>query len=406
MKRRVAILVGVPTPYREPIFERLAASDQYETLVLYSRDRQPGQNWSLGNHAYPALCLKNYAPRSWHGRFAIGAINPGVLHALGRFRPDAIIVYGYNSLTNLMAMLWATLHPTPFLLRSDSNILDEQGKAWPRLAVKKILLKCLIKKASAILAVGTLNQAYWCRYGAAPENIVRAYYAVDNHFFQTGADQHRVDRQRIRHEARWSERFLLLYVGRLVVEKRVDVLIESMRVLSARRPDIGLLVVGDGPTRRPLEGLAREMPHVHFEGFRDQPYLPKYYGSADLLVLPSQCEQWGLVVNEAMASGLPVIATRKVGAARDLISNGENGYIVRENDPVALASAIDRACQSEQYLRVLGDRAQQTVQSWNYGSTLAGFHEALSRCFGTTNSPARNDLDEPRRELGERSRLF
>jgi glycosyltransferase involved in cell wall biosynthesis len=102
-----------------------------------------------------------------------------------------------------------------------------------------------------------------------------------------------------------------------------------------------------------------------------------------------------------MASGLPVIATRKVGAARDLIVEGENGYMVPENDPAALASAIDRACESEQHLSLLGKKARSTVQSWNYDSTLAGFHNALSRCFEAKDSPGDDSLHESRTEKAE-----
>jgi glycosyltransferase involved in cell wall biosynthesis len=155
-----------------------------------------------------------------------------------------------------------------------------------------------------------------------------------------------------------------------------------------------------------LEGLAQGMPYVYFAGFQDQSDLPKYYGAADIFVLPSECEPWGLVVNEAMASGLPVIAAGTVGAARDLIIEGENGYLVPENDPAALVSAIDRACESEQRPLLLGEKARCTVQSWNYDSTLAGFHNALSRCFEAKDSPADDSFHPSRSEHGDGSKPF
>jgi glycosyltransferase involved in cell wall biosynthesis len=382
MKKRLAILVGVPTPYREPLFERLAASDSLETLVLYCRERQPGQNWFIAEPRYAARYLKNYAPESWHGRFLICAFNPGIVRALTDFQPDALVVYGYNSVSALLGIVWARLHKIPFLLRSDSNILDEQAKSWPLRRVKNFLLGILTQKAAAVLAVGTLNRDYWRAYGAAPERIVPAYYAVNNHFFSVEANRCRSRKGEIRREKGWSEAFLVLYVGRLVREKRVDILIQSLRQLSQTRSDVGLVIVGDGPERKRLMRLAEGMPHIYFAGFQDQCDLPNYYGVTDLLVLPSEQDSWGLVVNEAMASGLPVVATQKVGAAHDLIIDGENGYVVRDNDVGALASAIDRACGSRQHLQSLGERAQQVVQSWNFDATLAGFHKAISLCLG------------------------
>jgi len=114
--------------------------------------------------------------------------------------------------------------------------------------------------------------------------------------------------------------------------------------------------------------------------------LPKFYAAADLFILPSLREMWGLVVNEAMASGLPVIATRKVGSAQDLIIEGQSGYLVPESDAEAMAAAIDRACESEEHLRAMGEGAQRVIASWNYDATLSGFHQALASCWAKAAS--------------------
>lgn len=381
MKKRVAVLLPVPTPYRELLLERFAACGPYQVLVLYCRERQPSQSWRLGRPEYPALYLKNYAPPSWHGRFLIGAINPGVWRQLGAFRPQAVIVYGYNSATTLWAILWALSHRVPLLMRSDSNLLDEEAKPRSLLGVKRFFLRWLTRRASGFLVVGAPNSQYWLHYGATPEKVFCAHYAVDNDFFRKEADRCRPVRVQTRCENGWQQRYLLLYVGRLSREKGVDVLIEAMRRISATRPDIGLVIVGAGPERKALEKQAQNLPQVFFLGFRDWDQLPRFYAVADLFVLPSRREPWGLVVNEAMASGLPVIASRKVGAAYDLIIQGENGYVVPEDDPAALASAIDRACQSFERLRAMGERAQQLIQAWNYDAALSGFYQALSACL-------------------------
>jgi glycosyltransferase involved in cell wall biosynthesis len=213
-----------------------------------------------------------------------------------------------------------------------------------------------------------------------------AHYAVDNDYFRSQVVSYRACREQIRDENGWRQRYLLLYVGRLAVEKGVDVLIEAVRGISKVRPDIGLLIVGEGPERKWLEKQAKNLSQVFFLGFHDWNLLPRFYAAADLLVLPSKHEQWGLVVNEAMASGLPVIATRKVGAAQDLIIEGQSGYVVPENDAEAMASAIDRACQSEERLRTMGEGAQQLIASWNYDATVRGFYRALASCLGSKGS--------------------
>jgi len=372
MKPRVAILLPVPTPYREPLFERFAACGLYETLMLYSRKAQPSQGWRMGKPAYPALFLKNYSPRSWHGRLAIGAINPGVWRELGAFRPDAVIVYGYSSATTLLAILWAVSHEVPLLVRGDSNLLDEEAKPRLLLAVKHLFLRWLTRHACGFLSVGTSNSRYWLHYGAKPEQVFQAGYAVDNDYFRREADRYRSTRLQIRSENGWRQTYLLLYVGRLSWEKGADVLIEAMRRISPMRPDIGLLVV---------KVQARHLPQVFLLGFKDWAQLPSYYAAADLLVVPSRSDQWCLVVNEAMASGLPVLATRKLGAAQDLILEGRTGFVVPENDAEALASAIDRACRSTDRLHTMGEEAQKLIEPWNYDATLSGFYQALALCL-------------------------
>ena len=388
MKPRVAILLPVPTPYREPLLERFAASGLYDTLVLYCRERQLGQEWSLPRPAYPALWLKEYSPRCWNGRLLLGHINPSVWRVLGAFRPDAVIVYGYSTATALLAIFWAVSHEVPLLMRGDSNLRGEEGKPRLLLAIKRFFLRWLTSGASGFLAVGTSNSQYWQQHGAKPEKVFAAGYAVDNDYFGRETDRCRSTRLQTRSENGWRQRYLLLYVGRLSWEKGVDVLIESVRRISDTRPDIGLLIVGDGPERESLKEQARHLPQVFFLGFKDWKQLPSYYAAADLLILPSRRDQWGLVVNEAMASGLPVMATEKVGAAQDLILEGQTGFVVPEDNAAALASAIDRACQSVERLRAMGERAQHLIETWNYDATLSGFHQGLASCLGNGACPA------------------
>lgn len=386
MKKRVVVLLPVPTPYREPLLEWFAACGLYEILVLYSREAQPSQAWRLGKPKYPARYLKNFAPRSWHGRFLIGALNPGVWRELSGFRPDAVIVYGYSTVTTLLAILWTVSHRVPLLMRSDSNLLNEEAKPRRVLAVKRLFLRWLTGRARGFLAVGTSNSQYWMHYGAKPQKVFSAPYAVDNDYFRRETDRHRPARAQIRSENGWRQSYLLLYVGRLSWEKGVDVLIEAMRRISATRPDIGLILVGDGPERETLQIQARDLPQVRFLGFQDWDQLPRFYAAADLFVLPSRHEPWGMVVNEAMASGLPVLATRRVGAAQDLTIEGQDGFVVQEDDADAMASAIDRACQSEERLRAMGEAAQHIIDNWTYDATLSGFHQALASCLGNEAS--------------------
>jgi glycosyltransferase involved in cell wall biosynthesis len=382
-KKRVAFLVGVPTPYREPLFKQLAESGRYDIRVLYCRERQPDQGWHLPVRDYPAVFLKNLSPVKWRGRFFISDINPSICQELRNFRPDAVVVHGYNTLTALLAIRWCKHRGIPVLMRSDSNVLAEAAKAHFKLTIKRLFLAWLTQQVSAFLSVGTMNAAYWQHYGASLDQFFRVCCGIDNEYFASEAARYRADREKIRAENGWRSAFLFLYVGRLVPVKRVDVLIEAVRLASANGPDIGLLVVGDGTERKRLEEQACDLPQVHFVGFKEWRDLPRYYGIADLFVLPSDVEPWGLVINEAMASGLPAVATRIAGAARDLIVEGQNGFLVPAGDAATLASILKQVCVSKNYLSTLGRTAQIVSQAWSYGAAVEGIDRALRYCFST-----------------------
>lgn len=377
----MAFVVGAPTPYREPFFERLAESGELEIVVLYCRGRQPDQKWQLAKRRYPSRLLRNLSPVNWRGRFLISDINPDVCRELEAFDPSAVVVHGYNTLTFLSAVRWCKRRRIPVLMRSDSNILAEPSKAQHKLLAKRLFLGWLTRQITVVLALGTANSEYWQQYGAPPEKLITACETVDINYFRTEAARYRAERDRIRQENGWRSRFLLLYIGRLVPVKRVDILIEAVRIARAGGLDIGLLVVGDGVERQRLEEQACMLPEVHFLGFRDLQDLPRFYGISDIFVLPSEVEPWGFVVIEAMASGLPVVATRVVGAARDMVVEGKNGFLVPERNAEALATTFKRMCMSEDSLSALGKNAQVTSEAWSYSAAVEGINGALSYCF-------------------------
>ena len=196
--------------------------------------------------------------------------------------------------------------------------------------VKGIVLRRLLARVDGVLAVGTWNKEYWQSYGVLEEAIETALFAVDNAFFASKSNEQGEKTRILR--AGWGvpeDGTVILYCAKLIPVKGPEVLFRAFAMLG--QPKAHLVVVGTGALEASLKSLQRELSveRVHWEGFVNQSALPAYYGAADVLVVPSRHEPWGLVVNEAMACGTPCIVSDVVGAGPDLIQGKDTGTILR-----------------------------------------------------------------------------
>jgi len=174
---------------------------------------------------------------------------------------------------------------------------------------------------------------------------------------------------------------IVMFNGRLVPRKGTDVLLRAFAALKPDMPDAGLLLVGYGPEEAHLKELASALhvDDVHFTGHVHLQDLPGYYACADVFVLPSWGEPWGLVINEAMAAGLPVIATDQVGASVDLIRDGVNGYVVPACDLAALAHALRQVLGDPARAAQMGQQSAQMIAPVNFDAAAQGVLAAI-RC--------------------------
>ena len=234
------------------------------------------RQWRMRPIPYPACFLSNWASPSWHRYPMISDIHPGIWHALTRFRPGVVVVHGFATVTCLLAILWALCHHVPFLLRGDSNVLDEARPSRKQNGFRSRYLRWLVRHAAAFPSIGELETAGFDAVRRQPQEILFVPYGVDTDYFREQAEPWRARRTEIRSENGWNHDYLLLYVGRLVRQKRVDVLIEAMRGLEEARKDIALLIVGEGVEHQQLADQAKGLRNVYFLGFKDRPDLPQY----------------------------------------------------------------------------------------------------------------------------------
>jgi glycosyltransferase involved in cell wall biosynthesis len=268
----------------------------------------------------------------------------GLGRTLAEVRPDAVLVVGYSPGFHRGAWFEAWKRRVPILFRGEtSDAARDRGRLRERL--RHAALSCAYRTCARCLYIGRHSYAHLRRHGVGDDRLVFSPYCVDDRSFEASD----VARERWRAPTRAAmdvapDRIVVCFSGKLSERKGVDLLAPAVRALPAEdRRRIVLLFVGDGERRAALEALAAGPPavEVRFAGFQNQGALSRYYHAADVLVLPSRhSETWGLVVNEALLHGVPVVASDRVGCAPDLVVADRTGAVFAAGDVEALARAL------------------------------------------------------------------
>jgi glycosyltransferase involved in cell wall biosynthesis len=259
---------------------------------------------------------------------------------------DAVLVHGYAT-GAAIAGLWAARRlGLPAIMRGETH---DRGRvrSW-RLALKHAVLPSVLRHVDGFLSIGSWNEAYWREHGVPAEKIKPALYAVDNERFSRKARESNTAVQALR--TKWgasAETPVFLFAAKLTRVKAPELLLRAFR-----RVDLAgarLVFIGSGPLETSLHALARSLrvEGVHWEGFVNQSQLPVYYRAADILVLPSVFEPWGLVVNEAMACGTPCVVSNVVGSGADLIEGRDTGLVFESGSEDALVRALRAAADPD-----------------------------------------------------------
>ena len=269
----------------------------------------------------------------------------------------ALIVTGWNSLALIQLALAARRRKMPVLVRGDSNAGRKRG------LLQRVAHRLLLSRFTGFLVVGEGNRAFYRGYGVSPDRLFDCPHFVDNEYFAAASLTSRARRAEVR--TRWGvdlDHVVALFVGKLIQEKNLEELLAAFQVASANEARLRLVLVGEGPLRLDLERRAAAAGiEATWVGFLNQSELPEAYAAADLLVLPSRSETWGLVINEAMASGLPVIASDRVGCAPDLVHPGRTGELYRSGHPEELAERLVLLAGNATYREEAGAAGQKLV---------------------------------------------
>ncbi len=363
-KPRIALVTNTCAHYRLPLYQRLARlfnTDFYFTAM------EGGRHWSP-DHSVDSRDLRAFEPSS----------SLALAVALLRGRYNCFVVGMVGRVSLLAALLVARIARRPVVLWV--GIWEHPRTLFHRLT--RPLVRRLYRRADALLVYGSHVTAYVEAESGRCHRVFEAPQAVDNERFRSV--------QRASRRVADGE-LVALFVGRLEAEKGLEILLDA---LALTNHDVSLVIAGSGSLEAALRSQAEAPPlvgRVVFLGYVVQDELPHLYSGVDLLVLPSVAtkrvrETWGLVVNEAMNAGLPVVATTAVGAAAGgLVVDRKTGLVVQEGDPSALASALD-ALAEDRYLRDLfGRNARDRVAAWSHDAAAAGFVAAVEAALSSAS---------------------
>jgi 1,2-diacylglycerol 3-alpha-glucosyltransferase len=360
--QKTAFLVQKIGPYHHARLNAAARHGEVHAIEFRAEDAF----YAWDRVEAPAAYRRLTAPRG-----SLGSV-------LRKVAPTALVCVGYSDAEIHWAMRWALANDVPLVVCSDSSYDDASRSRW-----RERLKGELLRGFGAGLVAGKKSRAYLEHLGVPAERIFHHWDVVDNDYFSEGADAVRRDEASQR-SARTLPRNFFLCVARFVAKKNLSGLLSAYRtyVQGAGAEAWSLVLSGSGPLEDSLrayvagEGL---QTRVHFTGFNQYSQLPAYYGLANALVLPSHSDQWGLVVNEGMAAGLPVLVSARCGCAADLVEPGVNGFVFRPDRGGELAARMTEIASLPPSTRAtMGRRSREIIAEFSLESFSRGLFAAVA----------------------------
>ena len=363
MTRKTVILTEIIAPYRIPVFNALASRGGVDLHAIFLAETDKAlRQWRV--YADEIRFSYEVLP-SWRwraGRHGL-LLNRGLSAALEATCPQTILCGGYNYPASWEALWWAQRRKVRFVLWTESNEQDKRSG----LAGVEWLKRYFVRSCNAFAVPGKSSFAYLRTLGASDQLIFTAPNAVDNSFFAAQAENTRNRESEFRDKLKLPSRFIL-FVGRLVPEKGIFDLLEAYAKLeSGVRCEVGLVFAGDGVCRKELVQQAKRISPgtVCFPGFALREDLAGLYALTETLVLPTYSDPWGLVVNEAMACGLPIVVSSVAGCTADLVEDGWNGYVVPPRDAEKLSVAIDSLLRQPDLKQRMSARSLERIRNYS-----------------------------------------
>lgn len=365
---KVLYLTNIPSPYRVDFFNELGK--YCDLTVLYERNNAKDRD-----KKWKASCPLNYKEIFLKG-INIGkdtAINPEVIKYLERFKDGVIVIGGFSTPTGMLSIEYLRIRNFQFIINADGGMVKSESR------FKYFLKKHFISSASAWLSTSKITDDYFLAYGAKKENIYR--YPFTSLFANEIMD--RVlsfdEKTEIRKRLGINGSQVVLAVGRFIPLKNYDLLLSAWSKIDSEST---LCIVGSGPEKEKYQNIVNDLKlnNVKIIDFKQKNELKDYYMCADIFVHPTETDVWGLVINEAMAHGLPIITTDGCVAGLELVKNNDNGFIIPVNNIDIISDSVNELLRNRELKISMGQRSLEKISNYSI-KNMAKVHVDIFKMF-------------------------
>jgi len=403
--KRLAIFTSHPIQYQAPLFRALAASGRVEPTVYFGSRHGVDVAMDSGFGAafrwdvplldgYEHVFLPNAATKPDVSRFG-GVRLSNAADVLASGNHDALLVLGWQTRAHVQMLRAGWKVGVPLIVRGESTLQRSPSGGARGLArralwlpARRRLYRAAFERVDAFLVIGSRNRDYYRAFGVPDEKFFWAPYGVDNDWFSLSEPARSMARERVRRQLGVGDLSVVFASSaKLIGRKRPFDLVDAVAQLRRRGVDARAVFIGDGEERAAIvahAGRAGVAEFTSITGFVNQAELPAWYAAADTLVLPSDSrETWGLVVNEAMAAGLPVVVSDAAGCSVDLVREGQNGFTYPCGDVPALAERLAAiAALGDNGRRALGAESRRIVARFGIDVAAAATASAVDAVAG------------------------
>lgn len=364
---KVLFLTNIPSPYRVSFFQELGKL--CELTVLYEKkeaaDRDKKWKKEEKEIGYREIYLKSVYEN------ADNAFCPEIRKYLKKDLYDVIVVGVYSTPTGMYAVRYMKRKKIPYWISCDGGMIPESESR-----LKYRIKHYFLSDAEGYMSSGEICDGYLEYYGADKGCIYHYPFTSLDKTDMLAAPLDDAARQRQRKELGMTEQFIFLSAGQFIYRKGYDLLLDAAPILSGAT---GVYIVGGEPTEEYLRQREKlKLEHVHFVGFQDKDTLKKYYQAADVFVLPTREDIWGLVINEAMSNALPVITTDRCAAGLELVDG--NGMVIPANSVEELKKALKRyEAISKEELEKEAKRSLENIKAYSIDNMAAAYYETWRR---------------------------